>query len=92
MDRIFADLKYVRTIMSDNVVPSLLDRGTRLDALSNSVEILLDDTDRYQMHAGLIEERKDRLKLCLGSCCLMAFCLALFYYLFLARGSADDVR
>jgi len=82
MDRIFSDLRQAKRTMTDEAVPGLLDRGRKLDLMAESVEDLLVESDRFNVNAGRVEERRDRLKIKLGLCCLCLCCLTIVWYTF----------
>ena len=82
MDAIFRDLRQAKRTMAEQVVPGLMERGSRLEHMASSVDLLVHETDRFNVNAGLIEQRRDRMKLSLGCCCLFLCFMTLFWYLF----------
>lgn len=66
--------------MTDEAVPGLLERGRKLDLMAESVEELLTESDRFNANAGLVEERRGRLKIKIGLCCLCLCCLTVAWY------------
>jgi len=89
MNRIFNDLAHSRKKMTDEVVPNLLERGRKLSELEDSLQILVDDTDTFNVNASRLNKRKDRCRIMLGLCCLMLCILTIAWY-FLTATIIDE--